>query len=211
VKTDDLISVLAADTMRPRQSARVLLLALIPALLVGVTLIWMSIGFRADLATAMVTPLSVMRIVLSGGLGIVALRIAYLLTRPEGREAARFWPLALIGVVALGLWVASYLATPAEARQMAIQGKTMVDCLTLIPILSILPVASVFMMLRQGATTAPAMAGFVAGLAGSGLAASIYALHCIEDSPLFYVTWYGLAIIGVTLVSTALGPRLLRW
>jgi hypothetical protein len=211
MKTDELISVLAADTVRPRPSAQVLLLGLIPALGVGVALIWTTIGFRVDLAEAMVTPISVMRIVLSGGLGIAALRIACLLTRPEGRDAARLWPLAIFGVVALGLWVASYLATPVEAQQMAIRGKTMVDCLTFIPILSILPVASVFAMLRQGATTAPAMAGFVAGLAGSGLAASIYALHCIEDSPLFYVTWYGLAIVGVTLVSSALGPRLLRW
>ena len=38
-----------------------------------------------------------------------------------------------------------------------------------------------------------------------------YAMHCIEDSPLFYVTWYGLAIGGVTLVSTLIGARVLRW
>ena len=43
--------------------------------------------------------------------------------------------------------------------------------------------------LCRGGTTAPALAGLVAGLAGSGLAAAIYAVHCTEDSPLFYVTW----------------------
>jgi hypothetical protein len=51
----------------------------------------------------------------------------------------------------------------------------------------------------------------VAGLAGSALSAAVYALHCTEDSPLFYVTWYGLAIAGVTLVSTLIAARSLRW
>ena len=94
---------------------------------------------------------------------------------------------------------------------MATVGKTITTCLVMIPLLSILPVASLLYAVRQGATTAPARAGFVAGLAGSGLSAAIYALHCTEDSPLFYVTWYGLAIMGVTLVSTLIGSRFLRW
>lgn len=211
MKTDDLIRSLAADTVRPRPLGQLLALGLTPALVAGLVLVWWTLGFRADLATAMVTPVSAMRIVLAAGLGIAALRIAYLLTRPEGRDGAKFWPLAVVGTVAVGLWVWTYLATPAEARQMAITGKTMVYCLTYIPLLSILPVAAVLFMLRRGATTVPALAGFAAGLAGSGMAATIYALHCDEDSPLFYVTWYGLAILGVTLVSTVLGRRLLRW
>ncbi len=94
---------------------------------------------------------------------------------------------------------------------MAVVGKTMLTCLTMIPLLSILPVTAILLTLRQGATTAPRLASAVAGLAGSGAAAAIYATHCIEDSPLFYVTWYGLAILGVTAVSAAIGSRLLRW
>ena len=117
----------------------------------------------------------------------------------------------LVAALALALWAWAYGATPAEARQMATQGKTLTACLVAIPLLSVLPVASLFYALRQGATTAPRRAGFVAGLAGSGLSAALYALHCTEDSPLFFVTWYGLAILGVTLVSTLIGGRLLRW
>lgn len=90
-------------------------------------------------------------------------------------------------------------------------GKTMTKCLVTIPLLSVLPVATVLYVQRLGATTAPLWAGFVAGLAGSGLSAAIYALHCTEDSPLFYVTWYGLAIMAVTLVSTLIGARAFRW
>jgi len=116
-----------------------------------------------------------------------------------------------VAVAALGLLLWAWVTTPAEARQMATVGKTMTTCLVTIPLLSVLPVAVLHHTLRQGAVTAPLRAGFVAGLAGAGLSAAVYALHCTEDSPLFYVTWYGLAIAGVTLVSTLIGARTLRW
>lgn len=211
MKTDDLIRTLAADMTRPRPVIALLMLGLIPSLVIAVTGIGGVLGFRPDLATSLMTPVSAVRIVLTLALGLVAMRIALMLARPEGRGIARLWPLAVVGAVAIGLWVWAFATTPADARQMATAGKTMVTCLVTIPIVSVLPVASLLIALRRGATTVPALAGFVAGLAGSGLAAAIYALHCTEDSPLFYVTWYGLAIMGVSLVSTVIGSRILRW
>ncbi len=211
MKTDDLIRALAADTVRPRALTATLMLGLIPSLAIALGVVGLAMGFRADLATAVVTPVAGVRIVLTAVLGVAAMRIALLLARPEGRDTARLWPLAVVGMTAIGLLVWAYITTPVEARQMATVGKTITKCLVAIPLLSILPVASVLYAVRQGATTAPARAGFAAGLAGSGLSAAIYALHCTEDSPLFYVTWYGLAIIGVTLVATLIGSRMLRW
>lgn len=211
MKTDDLIRTLAADTLRPVALRTILFAGLVPSLAVAALAVWLVLGFRADLATAMTTPVSVLRIVLTGTLGLAATRIALLLARPEGSGTVRLWPLAAVAAAALGLLLWAYVTTPAEARQMATFGKTIVICLVSIPLLSILPVASLHVVLRRGATTAPARAGFVAGLAGSGFAAAIYALYCTEDSPLFYVTWYGLAIMAVALVSALIGARTLRW
>jgi hypothetical protein len=211
MKTDDLIRAMAADTRPERPLWVRLMLGLLPSLAVAFVVVWAGLGFRVDLATALVTPVSAARIVLTGALGIVAMRLALLLARPEGRGRARLWPLAVVGAVALALLGWAYVTVPAEGRQMAVVGKTMTTCLVMIPLMAILPVASILYALRQGATTVPALAGAVAGLAGGGMAAAIYALHCTEDSPLFYVTWYGLAILGVTLVATVLGARLLRW
>jgi hypothetical protein len=45
----------------------------------------------------------------------------------------------------------------------------------------------------------------------AGFATSVYSLVCTEDSPLFYVTWYGLGILLVAGLGAALGARLLRW
>jgi hypothetical protein len=65
--------------------------------------------------------------------------------------------------------------------------------------------------LRHGAPTRPAFAGAVAGLAAGGLAATLYAAHCTDDSPLFVATWYTIAI-AVLAGLGALGGRLFaRW
>lgn len=211
MKTDELIRALAADTLRHPSLTRSLMLGLLPAVMIGAVMVWVVLGFRADLATALTTPVSVARILLTGMLGIVAARLALVLARPDGAEVARLWPLATVGGAALALLLWAYVTTPDEALGMALVGKTMTTCLVAIPLLSILPVGVIHLVLREGATTAPVRAGFVAGLAGSGLSAAVYALHCTEDSPLFYVTWYGLAIMGVTLASTLIGTRSLRW
>lgn len=209
MKTDDLIRALAADTTaEPAIGAR-LAYGLLPALGFAVLAVWGVLGFRADLAEAIFAPVSALRFVLTGALGIISLRLALLLARPEGR--GRLWPLAVVAAVALGLLAWAFFTIPPEGRQMALTGKTMTTCLVTIPLLSILPVGAILYALRQGAVTAPALAGAVAGLAGGGLSAAAYALHCTEDSPLFFVTWYGLAILGVALVASVLGARLLRW
>lgn len=209
--TDDLIRVMAADTARPQPLTTSLMRGLIPALAVASAVVATQLGFREDLAAALLTPLLAMRTLLVAALGLVAIGCAQDLMRPEGRDSVRLWPLAGIGAVALGLLAWAWVTTPADMRERALLGETLATCLVMIPLLSILPVAAVLMTLRRGATTAPALAGFVAGLAGSGLAAAIYSLHCPENSPLFCVTWYGLAILSTAAVSAALGARLLRW
>ncbi|MGA8293552.1 MAG: NrsF family protein, partial [Rhodoplanes sp.] len=53
--------------------------------------------------------------------------------------------------------------------------------------------------------------GASAGLVAAALAATVYAAHCTDDSPLFVATWYSLAIALVVAVGAVLGPRVLRW
>ena len=50
--------------------------------------------------------------------------------------------------------------------------------------------AAALIGLRHGAPTRPAVAGAIAGLLSAGLAATLYASHCTDDSPLFVATWY---------------------
>lgn len=209
--TDDFVRALAADTLPARPLVLTALLGLVPALTLAAIVVWATLGFRVDLLQAIFVPVSAARFVLTGVLAVCALRIAVVLSRPQGQSLAQLGPLVAIGIMALGLWYWAFVTTPAEGLQMAVVGKTVSVCLVAIPILSILPTLSVLAMLRHGACTAPRLASAMAGLAGSGAAAAVYALHCTEDNPLFFVTWYGLAIAMVTAATTIIGPRYLRW
>ncbi len=209
MKTDDLIRALAADGMAARPLGRALALGLFPALALAVLALWLVLGFRADLGEAIVTPVSAARWGLTSALALLAGAQALACARPG--QTPRVWPVLAVAAVAAGLWLWAWLTIPAEGRQMALVGKTVWTCLVSIPLLSILPVAAVLAMMRHGAPTNLRLSGAIAGLAGGGAAAAVYALHCTEDSPLFYVTWYGTAILGVAAVSTLLGARVLRW
>jgi hypothetical protein len=84
-------------------------------------------------------------------------------------------------------------------------------CLIAIPLLSLPPLAAALIGLRHGAPARPAVAGAVAGLAAAGLAATLYASHCTDDSPLFVATWYTVATALVTAIGAFIGSRVLRF
>lgn len=208
MRTDDLIRALAEDAGPATPLARPLALLLPGAAAVSALGLWLTLGPRPDLAQALIS-FPVLRHIWTLALFALALVAALRLARPEGQ--ARLWTLALVPAVGAALVAWALVTTPAEGWNMAMQGKTQWACLTSIPLLSVLPVAALMAALRRGASPAPALSGALAGLAGGGLGAAVYAMHCIEDSPLFWVTWYGTAIVGVTLVSSLIGARLLRW
>jgi hypothetical protein len=71
--------------------------------------------------------------------------------------------------------------------------------------------ACLLAVLREGAPSSPGLAGAVAGLAASGNAATFYAANCTDDSALFVITWYPIAILMVTTAGYFIGRKLLSW
>jgi hypothetical protein len=43
------------------------------------------------------------------------------------------------------------------------------------------------------------------------LAATLYASHCTDDSPLFVATWYSIATAAVAAIGALAGSRVLRF
>jgi hypothetical protein len=211
MRTEELIRTLAADSLPAKGPGRLLAVGLPLALAASVGLMLVTLGLRVDLAMAVADPVSAMRFVLTGALLAAGLAAALRASRPEAGRRVPLWPFGAVAAVAAALWLGTLAATPSGSVGMAIVGKTAVYCLVSIPLLSVPPVALLLWALRRGATTTPGLTGALAGLAGAGGAAAVYALHCTEDSPLFYVTWYGLAILAVTLAAALIGRRLLRW
>src|SRR5258708_5912743 len=65
--------------------------------------------------------------------------------------------------------------------------------------------------LRHGGPSRPAIAGAIAGMVSAGLAATLYASHCTDASPLFVATWYTIATALVTAIGALAGSRMLRF
>jgi hypothetical protein len=211
MKTDDLLALLAADAGSARPVGPAIVAAwLVPVLLAG-TLFLALIGVRADLADALMTVPTIWKWLLPATVAASGVALTLALARPDARIGLR--PAALLVVCAIALWLVTgqLLALPAADWRAAVLGHTHLICLSSISAISLPALLATLFALRRGATLRPRLAGLAAGLACGGGATVLYALHCNEDDPLFFVTWYGTAILFVGLVGALLGPRLLRW
>jgi hypothetical protein len=165
---------------------------------------------RTDIARALFTVPFIFKLALMVSLAGTSAFFLVETARPvPARRRRRFLllaPLLLAGAVIIELATA-----PLDAWPRRLMGHNAAHCLTLIPLLSMLPLACLLNALRRGAPRNPVLAGATAGLAAGAVAALVYGLTCPDDSPLFILTWYSIAIAIVTVVSAYAGSRLLRW
>ncbi|MBL4916940.1 NrsF family protein [Szabonella alba] len=208
-RTENLIRDIAVRPL-PQPYAPGALLGMVLGLIgLGLALFMGLFGFRPDLASA-VTALPVQaKSLLALALAAPAFGLALASARPSA--PLRLWPLALPGLVAAALVLQRLLAVPPGMAGAEMMGQTALACLMSITALSALPLMAGLWLMRRGAPTRPGLTGGLLGLAvGAGVAAG-YALHCTEDSPLFFVLWYGTGIALAALTGAVLGRLVLRW
>ena len=211
METDQLIRTLAADNAhRARPVGFVLALALLAAAPVSVAIFFAGLGFRPDVMTAMHNPFFDLKFAVTLTLAIPAIAISLHLSRPEASLHGWAW-LLLIPAGLLVIGTASEMMMPQRLPMMTrLVGTNSRTCLTAIPLMSLPLLAAALVGLRHGAPTRPAVAGAIAGLLSAGLAATLYASHCTDDSPLFVATWYTIATASVTAIGAVAGSRVLR-
>ncbi|MFI0846070.1 NrsF family protein [Mesorhizobium sp. IMUNJ 23232] len=210
--TESLIRGLARDTSpsAPRFSL-VLAGALAASAIAGGVVFFAMLGPRPDIALAVQAPRFLFKFVLTLALTLTAALAFAALSRPGApvARAARLLavaPLLLLAAVAVEL----FMLPPGQWEARWIGTNSML-CLTFIPLIGIAPLAILLWAMRLGAPTKPRAAGALAGLLAGGIAASFYAAHCADDSPLFVATWYTLAIALLAAIGAGAGGRLLRW
>ncbi len=209
MKTDDLIRTLAQDKTLATPPGRVLPLALGLAVLVSAGLFILGLGPRADFADVAGTWRFAIKPMLPLILAGTGIAVAMALLDPVRRA-----PLTLLALapVLLAVAVATELAAlPAGAWGTALLGQNALKCLVVVPGLALAPLAAFLAVARAGAPTRPALTGAVAGLLAAGIGASLYALHCPDDSPLFVATWYSLGAGLTAGIGALAGWKLLRW
>jgi hypothetical protein len=212
MQTDQLIRTLAADSMdRERPVGLALALALLSAAPVSVAMFFLGLGIRPDVMTAMHNPFFDLKFVVTLALAIPAIIVSLHLSRPEASLRGWAWLLAIpAGLLVAG--IAGEMMLPQRLPVMTrLIGSNSRVCLTAIPLISLPLLAAALIGLRHGAPTRPAVAGAIAGMLSAGLAATLYASHCTDDSPLFVATWYTLATALVAAIGALVGSRVLRF
>ena len=212
METNQLIRTLAADNAhRARPVALVLALALLAAAPVSIALFFAELGVRPDFMTAMRNPFFDLKFAVTLALAIAAIAVSLHLSRPEASLRGFVW-LLLIPAGLLVAGISGEMMVPQRLPMMTrLVGSNSRPCLTAIPLMSLPLLAAALIGLRQGAPTRPAVAGAIAGLLSAGLAATLYASHCTDDSPLFVATWYTIATALVAAIGALAGSRVLRF
>ena len=210
MKTDDLIELLVKDPP-PWRFRSVLGGAVAGGIIIAAILFFAGIGFRPDIFDALASSRFLFKFVVTLSLALTAIGAALALGRPDGHFAPRALMMATAPALLTVAVVLELLALPQSQWLPRLVGVNARLCLTLIPVLAIGPLACLLAALRQGAPSSPGLAGAVAGLAASGIAATFYAAHCTDDSPLFVMTWYLIATLIVTMAGYLIGSRVLRW
>jgi hypothetical protein len=212
METDQLIRTLAADNPhRERPVGLVLALALLSAAPVSMAIFMVRLGVRPDVMTAMQNPFFDLKFVVTLALAISAVAVSLHLSRPEASLHGWVW-LLLIPAGLLVAGISGEMMMPQRLPMMTrLVGNNSRTCLTFIPVMSLPLLAAALIGLRHGAPTRPAVTGAIAGLLSAGLAATLYASHCPDDSPLFVATWYTLAAALVAAIGALAGSRVLRF
>jgi len=210
--TDQLIRTLAADNgHRARPVGFALMLALLAAAPVSLLMFFTEFGVRPDIMVAMRNPFFDLKFAVTLALAIAAIAVSLHLSRPEASLRGFGWLLlAPVGILAAG--IGGEMMMPQRLPMMTrLVGKNSWVCMTVIPLLSLPILAGALIGLRHGATARPALSGAIAGLLSAGLAATLYASHCTDDSPLFVAAWYTTATALVTSIGALAGAKLLKF
>lgn len=207
--TEELIAELAAapapDPFSPARAA----IGMAVSVLIGLVIVWAAVGWRADLTASLLSPVVLAKLLLPLSLSIMSLYFALQFSRPDADRS--LWPMAAPASIAFALVLAAAAATPRDMIVETMAGQTALSCVVSVLALSIAPMLVGVAFLRSGASIRPYLSGALVGLASGAGAAAGYALSCTEDSPLFFVTWYGAGIILSAVAGALAGGRLLRW
>jgi hypothetical protein len=209
VKTDDLIELLVKDLV-PWRFRSILAAAVADGIMIAAILFFVGIGFRPDISEAVKSNRFLFEFAVTVSLTITAIWVMLSVGCPGGNLAHRCLAPAVAPALLACAAVVELLFLPESQWMPRLVGHKAPFYLTVIPLLSIGPLACLPAALREGAPSSPGPAGAVAGLVATGIAATFYAANCTDDSALFVITWYPIATLIVSAAGYLVGRKLLR-
>lgn len=211
MRTRALIALIVEDAPLRSNLDHTLIQTTVAAILIVAVAFYTTIGVRPDIDSALATVRFLFKFVITIALTVSSCLLMFRIGKPGVPWRAWAWglltPLALLAAAA----IFELSVMPPDTWMIRMVGHNSRLCLTIIPSLSIAPLACFLLALRQSAPARPGLTGAVAGLASAGIAATFYAANCNDDSPLFVMLWYPIAICVVAAAGWLGGRNLLRW
>lgn len=211
MKTDNLIKLIAQDASVRSSLSHMLQQAIIAAVLIVAIAFFSAIGFRPDIDSAAETPRFLFKFAVTIALATTGSVAMFRIGKPGVSLKLPAMSLLIPLALAIGAAIVELTVTPPESWAARMIGHNSRLCLTIIPLLSVGPLACFLIALRHAAPARPGLAGAVAALASAGIAATFYAANCNDDSPLFVLFWYPIAISAVVAAGGFVGRSFLRW
>lgn len=212
MKTEDLIAALAADNdTKQAPMSRAFGLDLGLGFCVSAAFFFAFLGLRPTFFASLDEPRFLFKFIFSGTLAATGLVLAWRLSRPGADPGSARRAVFLAPVLAVVASLIEMAFVPHDQWAARMIGHNAVHCLTLIPFMSLAPLAGLFLALRHGAPSDPHRAGAAAAFASAGFAAILYAANCPDNSPFFVAVWYITATAIVVTLGWFAGGRLLRW
>lgn len=210
--TNDLIKALAADNRRPGLPMNTVWSGVaIGALVLAGVVFSILLGPRPDIAAAAETVRFLFKFVVTIALAAAAFAAMRVAAWPDADPRKLMPYLAVAPALVVGGVLLELLAVPSDTWTTKLVGTNYLVCMTFIPLIGVAPLALFLLALRHGAPSRPGLAGALAGLAAGGIAATFYAAHCPDNSPLFVATWYTIAVLMLTVLGALAGRWALRW
>ena len=210
MKTDNLIELLVKDLVRWRFRSAVAG-AVAGGVIIAAVLFFAEVGLRPDISAVVKSGHFLFKFVVTISLAVTAIWVTLSIGRPGGSLSQRGLALSIAPALLACAAAIELVILPESQWMPHLVGHNARICLTLIPLLSVGPLACLLTALRASAPSNPGLAGAVAGLAASGIAATFYAAHCTDDSALFVMTWYSMATLIVAAAGYLAGRKLLKW
>lgn len=211
MKTDELIRILEADTVPDTGLAKRLSWGLPLALAISTAAFLVVMGLRSGLADPTVLRAVLFKLSVTLPLAAAGGFCAWSMSQPGRSIGTLVWLLVVPLIVLMIALVVETGQQGSEHFAARLFGQNYWRCLLAIPVFSAAPLAALLYALRAGAPVEPGRTGMIAGLVAAGLGATLYALHCPDDSALFVATWYSIATLMTAGAGFIFGRRILKW
>lgn len=211
MNTEDLIKSMCSEGAKKPLASPLAQLGIWFAIsIVYISMLTIFFGFRSDLSVKFSETLFIFEILLLLFIGLSSGLTALCFSRPDCHQKPNIQYIPFILLLMLALFFISFqpfcmktLASTSITRRF--------DCAYMIFALSLIPFASIFILVKQGATTKILLTSFFASISAGSLA--YLSMRVIEqnDEIFHLLLWHVTPVFIISFIGSVIGKKIFKW